>query len=134
MQRRRLVSLIALAWAAPLAARAAGGGGEKKVAGGESYIALKMLTGVTVRTDGSRGVLTVEGGLDIPDARLRHHAELVLPRLRAAYAQAVQTYAAALPTGFPPDVELISRTLQRETDKVVGRPGARFLLGAVLIN
>jgi hypothetical protein len=79
-------------------------------------------------------VLTVDCGLDVPDERLRAHAYLSLPRLRAAYVQVVQTYAAGLPSGSPPNADIIGRELQRQTDQVLGRRGARLLLGAILVN
>ena len=32
------------------------------------------------------------------------------------------------------NVEFLSQTLQRSTDQILGRPGARVLLGAVIVN
>jgi hypothetical protein len=129
MERRALLALIAacalpgLAWAE-----------EKKRAGGANYIPINTLTGTTNRSGGRRGVLTVDCGLDVPDEKLRERAGLSLPRLRAAYVQVVQTYAAGLSAGAPPSPDFIGRELQRQTDQVLGRPGARLLLGAILVN
>ena len=131
MDRRRLLSLAIVAAALPAVARAAA---EKKKAGGASYLPVPTLLGSTQRPDGRRGVLSVECGLDVPDAGLRARAEASLPRLRSAYVMAVQAYAAGLPSGFPPDADFIARTLQQQTDAVLGRPGARLLLGAILVN
>jgi len=78
--------------------------------------------------------MTVECGLDVPDAALRARTELILPRLRAAYVQQVQIYAGGLPSGAPPNSDYSARNLQRVTDQVLGKPGARVLMGAVLIN
>lgn len=129
MERRAaLLALIALAVAFPATAE------EKKKAGGESYLQINTLTGATNRGGGRRGVLTVECGLDIQDAALRQRANLSLPRLRAAYVQMIQTYAAGLAPGAPPSVEFIGVALQRQTDAILGRPGARMLLGAILVN
>jgi hypothetical protein len=130
MRRRALLALITLAAALPLAARSE----EKKKAGGASYIQINTLTGTTNKGGGRRGVLTVECGLDVPDDKLRELANQSLPRLRAAYVQVVQTYAAGLASGAPPSVDFIALALQRQTDVVLGRPGARLLLGAVLVN
>jgi hypothetical protein len=107
---------------------------EKKKKGGESYVPIPTLLGTTRRPGGRRGVLTVECGLDIPDGRLRELAELSLPRLRSAYAETVQAYAGGLPTGSAPDAEFLAQALQRNTDAVLGRRGARLLLGTVLVN
>lgn len=136
MNRRRLLlalTLAALPAAAPLTAFA-GDGEKKKKAGGVSYIPIETLTGATTRPGGRRGVLTVETGIDIPDGALRARAEQLLPRLRAAYLQTVMIYAAGLPPGTAPNADFLGRSLQRETDNVLGRPGARLLLGAILVN
>ena len=127
-RRAALLALVALAVAHPAMAE------EKKKAGGASYIQINTLTGATNKGGGRRGVLTVECGLDIPDAALRHRADLMLPRLRAAYVQMIQTYAAGLSPGAPPSAEFIGLALQRQTDVILGRPGARMLLGAILVN
>ncbi|WP_411287329.1 hypothetical protein [Phenylobacterium sp.] len=133
MLRRRLITLVASAALAPAGALAAGKS-EKKRVGGDSYVVIKTLVGTTVRQGGRRGVMTVDCGLDIPDAALRDRAESVLPRLRAAYAQIVQTYAAGLPSGAAPNADFIARALQRQTDAVLGKPGARLLVGAIQVN
>lgn len=132
MRRRTLLTLAALAAALPAAAWASGE--EKKKTGGESYVPIQTLTAYTTRPGSRRGVMTVDCGLDIPDASLRERAELVLPRLRAAFVQVVQVYAGGLPPGAPPNPDYLSRNLQRSADQVLGRRGARVLIGAVLVN
>jgi hypothetical protein len=134
MNRRALLTLAALAAALPAGVRAASDSEKKKTSGGLSYIALATLTGTTNKGGGRRGVLTVECGLDVPDGRLRARTDASLPRLRAAYVQTVITYAAGLPVGAPPNTDFLAGALQRQTDSVLGRPGARFLLGSVLVN
>ena len=133
MKRRQLLALAALAALTALAP-ATVAADEKKKTGGESYIPITTLTAYTVQPGARRGVLTVDCGIDIPDAALREQAELILPRLRAAYVQQMQIYAGGLPSGAPPNPDYIARTLQRVTDEVLGRRGARVLMGAVLIN
>jgi hypothetical protein len=107
MHRRRLLAL-----AAALAALPAGAAWteeeKKKKSGGESYLPLDPLTATTIKPTGRRGVLTVDCGLDVPDRKLREFAVRSLPRLRAAYIQAVITYAAGLPTGSPPNADFIN--------------------------
>jgi hypothetical protein len=131
MRRRTLLALAACAAALPAAARA---GEEPKKAADDSYVQINTLTAYTVRSNGRRGVMSVDCGLDIPDAGLRERANLVLPRLRAAYVQTVQIYAGGLPPGLPPNPDFLARNLQRDTDEVLGRKGARVLIGAVLVN
>jgi hypothetical protein len=106
----------------------------KKRVGGVTYLELQTLTATVVRAIGRRGVLTVEAGLDIPNPGLRARALLNTPRLRAAYIQRLEVYAAGLAPEAPPDLDYLSRVLQSDTDRVLGRQGARFLLGAVLVN
>jgi hypothetical protein len=134
MNRRDLLLLLALAAAAPAAAHAEKAGDKKKKSGGDSYLPIDTLTGATPHSDGRRGVLAVECGLDVPDAGLRARADALLPRLRAAYLQIVIAYAAGLRPGWPPNPDYIGMVLQRQTDQMLGRPGARVLLGAILVN
>jgi hypothetical protein len=132
MRRRDLLALIALAAAPPLAAHAAEE--KKKKSGGPNYLQLDTLTGTTKKAGGRRGVLTVDCGLEIEDGRLRDYADKSLPRLRAAYVQVVEVYAAGLPSGSEPNADYIARELQRQTDLILKRPGARLLIGAVVAN
>jgi hypothetical protein len=134
MRRRAILSALALTLALPGAAHAGEGKAEKKKGGGASYIQIEPLTATTNASGGRRGVLTVETGVDIPDGGLRAFCEAILPRLRAAYVQVVQVYAAGLSPGTPPNADFLARELQRETDRVLARPGARLLLGAILVS
>ncbi|HSV02682.1 MAG TPA: Tat pathway signal protein [Phenylobacterium sp.] len=135
MRRRALLAAAALAaFAGPAAAVAAESDKRKKKSGGVSYLPIETLTGATNRSGGRRGVLTVECGLDVPDAGLRARADESMPRLRAAYLETVITYAAGLPEGATPNADFLARAMQRQTDALLGRPGARLLLGAILVN
>jgi hypothetical protein len=40
----------------------------------------------------------------------------------------------AVPPGAPPNPDIISAALQRATDQVLGKPGAKLLLGTVIVN
>src|SRR4051812_10755518 len=133
MRRRTLLALAAVAALSPGLAHA-GDKADKKRAGGESYLQMQALLGTTLRPGGVRGVLSVECGLDVPDAALRTRAEQSIPRLRSAYVETIQSYARGLPNGAPPNADWIARTLQRQTDTILGKPGARLLLGAILVN
>ncbi|MCR5873836.1 hypothetical protein LRS10_06380 [Phenylobacterium sp. J426] len=138
MNRRLFTGYLALV--APLVfaagdAQAAGGEkAEKKLSGGPTYVPIQTVLGTTKRADGRRGVLSVECGLDVPDDSLRERATMSIPRLRSAYMSTVQTYASGLPAGEPPNVDFIARALQQQTDAVLGRRGAKLLLGAVMVN
>ncbi|HEY2707052.1 MAG TPA: Tat pathway signal protein [Caulobacteraceae bacterium] len=134
MNRRGLiVAGAALAFALPLAANAQESGQRKK-GGGASFIELDPVSATVTRADGRRGVLTVDCGVDVPDAGLHARAAQSVPLLHAAYSEIVRTYAAGLPPGTPPNADYLSMALQRQTDKALGRPGAKLLLGTILVN
>jgi hypothetical protein len=131
-QHRHILPIVlVIALAAPLAHAA----DAKKKGGGLSYIQFEPLTATIFRADGRRGVLTVETGVDIlGNGALHERAAISQPRLRAAYLVVLQAYASGLGPGAPPDADYIARQLQKETDKVLGQPGAKLLLGTVLAN
>ena len=132
MNRRALLGLAATVPAVALAARPAVANDGKAVSTA-SYIRLSTATATVTRPDRRRGVMTVETGVDVPDAALRARAEQSAPRLRAAYNAVVQRNAAALLPGLPPDVERLARELQAATNTVLGRVGAKLLLGTVMV-
>lgn len=134
MHRRALILVLAASAAAPLAAARAGEKAEDKPAAAASYIPLQTLTAYTNRPGGRRGVMTVDCGIDVPDPALHERADQNLPRLRAAYVETVQVYAGGLPAGYPPNPDFLARSLQRQTDQLLGARGARVLLGAIVIN
>lgn len=117
-----------------LPAMAFASGGEKKEGSGPSFVQIKSITATIVRRDGTRGVITVECGVDAPDEKLRRRASASEPRLRAAYAGFIQTYAGGLPNAGVPDADYLVRELQRLTDQTLGQKGAKFLIGTILIN
>ncbi|WP_293676037.1 hypothetical protein [uncultured Phenylobacterium sp.] len=130
---RRLLLTVAILTALPGMALDSGGG-EKKKSGGGTYLPMNTLLGTMIRASGKRGVLSVDCGLDVPDPTLHKLADQSLPRLRAAYVQTVQGYAAGLPQGALPNADYLGLTLQRQTDTILGRPGAKVLLGAIIAN
>lgn len=125
MDRRSLIGL-----SKPAASKTSGGGG---AASANSYVRFPTVTATIVRPTGQRGVFSVETGVDVADAALRARAEQSGPRLRAAYAEVCQQTARVLLPGAPPDIEALARQLQAATDRVLGRAGARLLLGTVMI-
>jgi hypothetical protein len=138
MRLARLVPalLAAIMLAAPGIAHA---GKEKAKApehhgSGSTMMRLPTLTTNIPRANGRWGVVTIEAGLDIHDEKLRNLAERSVPRLRAAYTEVLMAIGPNIPRGAQPDLDRISETLQRQTDKVLGRPGAKFLVGSVIVN
>ena len=130
MERRALLGLAVVATAvASTSARASSGGAAPSA---DTYIRLPVITASILQANGRRGVLTIETGVDVPDAALRTRAQQSAPRLRAAYNTAAQTFANGLRPGMPPDIDRLANALQAATNTVMGRPGARLLLGSVM--
>jgi flagellar basal body-associated protein FliL len=130
MDRRAILGLAAVAVSAT---PAMAGGPKAKSAPTNSFLRQGTITGAVTRSGGRRGVMTVETGIDVADEALRTRADQSGPRLRAAYNAVVQRHAAELLPGAPPQVDRLSRELQAATDRVLGRAGARLLLGTVMV-
>lgn len=128
----RRLALAALVALTPSLAFASGA--EKKKGGGASFIQIQTLTASIYRRNGTRGVMTMEVGVDVANEQLRELAAASTPRLRAAYAQVLQIYASGLPAATPPDADYLAARFQRETDRILGKPGAKLLVGTILVN
>jgi hypothetical protein len=127
---RALACLLA---AVALSTASAADASEKK-GGGPAYLRLPALAATVIRPDGRRGVLTVEAGIDAKTDAVRAKAQASIPRLRAAYVTAVQSHAQGLPPGGAPHADRLAAALQKETDRVLGGPGAKVLLGTIMVN
>ncbi len=138
MNRRALFTLAPLAGvalvAAALPAHASGGGeGGEGEAPKDSFMRLSTLTATVVRPDGQRGVMTVEIGLDVPDAELHTKATQAIPRLADAHNSVIQTTAGTLLPGQAPDLTQLAHDLQVATFKILKKRGAVVLLGTVMV-
>ena len=133
MRLRRLIPCVLLAAAiVPAAARPAMAAEKKEAA---SFVAIDTLTAMVVGPGGVRQVMTVQSGVDTPNNPALHdYVDKITPRLRDAYAQTLQIYAGGLAPGLPPDADYIARRLQADTDRLVGKPGAKLLIGGIMIN
>jgi hypothetical protein len=105
---------------------------EKKEEG--AYIAIDTLTATVLAGNGNHQIMTVQAGVDVPDKALRDYAAKLTPRLQDAYVQVLQLYAGGLVPGAPPDADYVARRLQEATDRVLGKPGGKFLIGGIMIN
>lgn len=129
MDRRALLGLAAVALSTPAKASSPSGGG---AASAESYFRLPIVTASLIYPNGRRGVLSIETGLDVPDAALRTRAQQSQPRVRAALNAAAQQFANGLRPGMAPNIDQLSAALQTAANTALGRPGARLLLGTVM--
>lgn len=133
MNRRALLAApVALAAPAVLTtpALASGGGGGGGTAG---FVRYPTITATTLRADGRHGVMTVETGVDAPDAALKLRAEQSQPRMRAVFAILVQREAASLLPGGVPNVHRLGAQLQSAVNIILGQRGCKLLLGTVMI-
>ncbi len=99
-----------------------------------TYVPIDTLTANVIAPNGRHQVVTVQVGVDAPNPALHDYVEKVTPRLRDAYTRELQLYAGGLVPGAPPDADYVARRLQEATDKVLGKPGGRFLIGGIMIN
>jgi hypothetical protein len=127
----RRLALAALALMAPVAAQASEP--EKKKGGGASFIQIPTLAATVPLRNGQRGVMTVETGVDATGP-LHDRAFASQPRLRAACLDILRIYAAGMPTGSIPNADYLSTAMQRQVDLVLGKKGAKLLLGTILIT
>lgn len=126
--KRRALLLAPLALAASPVLASEGGGSSS---GG--YVRYPTITATTIRSDGRRGVMTVETGVDAPDAALKLRAEQSQPRMRAVFNILVQREANTLLPGGVPNIERLGAQLQSATNIILGQRGVKLLLGTVMI-
>lgn len=134
VNRRSLFFALALLALAPTAAEAAGAPKKKAGGGAGTTLTFPTLTATLLRPDGRRGVLTVEVLIDAPDEAVRARADLCRPLLRDAWNTVLNREGAVARPGAPPNVERLSTELQKAADRVIGKPGAKVLLGSVIVN
>jgi hypothetical protein len=79
-------------------------------------------------------VMTLETGIEAKDPKVMEYAVASTPRLRAAFAQVLMTYTAGLRRGTPPDLDYIGAEMQKAADRVLGKKGAKVLLGSAMVN
>lgn len=131
MIRRQFLTLIA---GAGLIAPAASASEPKKKGGGESYTQFNTINVFTEASRRRHGTLSVDMGLYSDDAKLVEQIRLYQPRLQDAYVARLQAYAGSLNSSALVNADFIVMQLQTATDTILGRKGAKVLLGTVLLN
>lgn len=134
--RRALLGLALLAAAPPAsAAPAVESRTPRKITSSELYVTTATLSAAITRDYQFAGLLVVDAGFDVPDAKLRARIEKMRPRmtdaLRTALADYTQTRYRA---GSAPDPEQIAVMLQQAADRTIGGPGAKLLLSNVMVQ
>lgn len=133
LRRALLLGLPPLLLAGPALAASApptGGGGNQQV----SFVRLPVFTANFTRSNRTRGVISVESGVDVPDPKLRARIQLLIPRLRSDLARRLALHTNNLAPGAPPNLDVLVPQLQKQVDTTAGQPGARLLVLNVLIN
>lgn len=132
MNRRRLLSLLPLFVASP--ALAAGGGSGVSGKPQPTFIRLPLLQANILRRNRTRGVISLENGVDVKDPKLQARIGQIKARLRSDMARQLSLYTSNLAPGQAPDLDVLAPLLQKQVDLNVGGPGARLVLLNVLIN
>ena len=133
MLRRAFLALppaLLLAGPALAAAPPPAKGGEQQ----PRFISLPVFSANIIRSNRTRGVISLESGLDVPDPKLRARIPLLFPRLRSDLGRRLSYYTSNLAPGARPDLDILSSLLQKQVDVTVGQAGARFVILNVLIN
>ena len=101
----------------------------------DSWVMVDPFSVTVVQEDRIRGKVLVSFGMDVPDAELRAHAELIMPRLQDAWLSAISLYAAtSVRPGRPANVNDVSTILQSTADRVLGKRGSIVLIASVIVN
>jgi flagellar basal body-associated protein FliL len=128
-------ALLCLIGTDPAGAAEAAQPAQRKTTQSESYIMIEPLYASILDGARSRGLLLVEIGLDVPDAKLRDRVNQAMPTLRDAYVRSLLTYAAtAVRPWRQPDVEDIANRMQAVTNRVIGKDGAKVLMAQTAIR
>ena len=137
--------MCALIVSAPLA-QASGGGEEKKeklkapkkaraTTSLASWVAVDPFTVAIIQDGRIRGRFAVSFGMDVPDDALREKAEELMPRLRDAWLNDINLYAATtLRPKRAADIGAISAMLQGNADRVLGTTGSKVLMGHAKVD
>ena len=143
--RRMLASLPAALAAAMLVAAPAAGAPPtapkeeidpqaKRITGSEHYVPTFGLRASITRGFKIHGSLTVDAGLDVPDAKIRRQAEALKPRIMSSMHEAVLNYASlSYVIGDRPDADMLRMRLQKAVDGVLGKGNATVALASVLV-
>jgi len=106
-----------------------------KITQSDSYLMIDPIYTSIMDGDRPLGLLMVGIGLDVPDAGLRDEVVAAMPRLRDAYVRNLVSFSATSVRPWrQPDVAEIADRLQRVTDRLLQRPGARILLAQVAMR
>ena len=135
MNRRTLLTAcLSMGLAVAASPALASGHGEKKKGGGPGFTQFPMLSVFTQGGGYKHGTLSLDMGLYANDPKMVDRIKLYMPRLKDAYIQTLQGYASNLNAQSLVDADYIGTKLQAATDRVLGKSGAKVLVGSILLN
>ncbi|MBU6298024.1 MAG: hypothetical protein KGJ79_00945 [Alphaproteobacteria bacterium] len=106
-----------------------------KITQSPSYVMIDPIYTTIMDGDKIVGLLMIGIGLDIPNANLRAQADHAMPVLRDVYVRNLMEFTATSVRPWrQPDVTAIADRLQRVTDRILRRKGARILLAQVAMR
>ena len=106
-----------------------------RITGSKDYVGILGVKAPVASTFGFSGLIVVDTGLEIPDAKERRRAEGQMPRLRDAMRRATHGYINGIyEHGTVPDLDLLSRRLQRTVDQVLGPGIAEVTISSAIIH
>ncbi len=106
----------------------------KKITGSDAYVPMFGLRATLTRNFNLQGVLAVDAGLDVPEAKVRKQVAAIMPRLRSSMREAVQNYAAlSYLSGHRPNADMLVARLQKAVDHELGKGVATVTLASVIV-
>lgn len=106
-----------------------------KITQSSSYLMIDPIYTTIMEGDKPIGLLMIGIGLDVPGGKLRARVTNMMPMLRDAYVRTMLNFTAtAVRPWRQPDVTDIADRLQRVTDLMLKREGARILLAQVAMR
>ena len=106
----------------------------KMITGSQEYMSMFGLRASIAEGFSIAGYLSVDAGINIPDAKLLKQARAIRPRLNDAMRQALASYVSSpYMMGATPDLRIIRGRMQRAVDKHLGKGNSTVLLASVIL-
>jgi flagellar basal body-associated protein FliL len=108
---------------------------QRRITSAETYVPSPTLSAPVTSNYQFAGLMIVDVGFDVPDAKLRARVTTLQPRLTDAMRSALADYTyARFRAGSAPDPDRIVLMLQQAADRTLGVGGAKVLLANVMVQ